>query len=144
MSIRIYLAAQFNLRYSLHPVRRQLQEHGIIVHADWLDSPGGDLADPATQAWIERDLSDLQAADVFVALSLPSQHGWGSGGRHVEFGYALALNKPIVLVGKQENLFHWHESVIVASDVRALPEACERALRLKTVDSLTTTSSFAK
>lgn len=32
--------------------------------------------------------------------------GSGRGGRHVELGYALALDKSIWLVGRREHIFH--------------------------------------
>ncbi len=47
----------------------------------------------------------------------------GSGGRHVEFGYALAKGKPIVLVGPQRNVFHFHSNIYLVpwSDLRSVP-----------------------
>jgi len=35
----------------------------------------------------------------------------GRGGRHVEFGYAMAKGKRLIVVGYRENLFHEHPSV---------------------------------
>jgi hypothetical protein len=35
----------------------------------------------------------------------------GRGGRHVEFGYAMALGKRLIVVGHRENLFHEHPTV---------------------------------
>lgn len=32
---------------------------------------------------------------------------WARGGRHVEFGLAVAWEKRIVVIGPQENIFHW-------------------------------------
>lgn len=37
--------------------------------------------------------------------------GGGRGGRHVEFGYAMAKGKRLIVVGHRENLFHEHPAV---------------------------------
>lgn len=40
--------------------------------------------------------------------------GWeeqGTGGRHVELGYALALSKKVILFGQRSNIFHWLDEI---------------------------------
>lgn len=63
-----------------------------------------------------KDLEEVAAADVLVHLSasyLTTQwphldspaHRLHTGGRHVETGYALGLNKSVIVVGAPENIF---------------------------------------
>ena len=47
------------------------------------------------------DLEDVDSADTLVLLSLPG----GGGGKNVEFGYALAKGKRLLLCGEPRNVF---------------------------------------
>jgi len=49
---------------------------------------------------------------------------WQRGGRHVEFGLALAQGKHLILVGQPENVFHH------LPQVRVIPEVGERCADL--------------
>jgi hypothetical protein len=45
------------------------------------------------------------------------------GGRHVEFGLAVALNKRLIVVGYRENLFHWLPQVEFVSSWQEAKQA---------------------
>jgi hypothetical protein len=55
------------------------------------------------------DIEDIAQADVVVSFTSPGQ---GQGGRHVEFGISIALDKQVVLVGPREHVFHALPQVI--------------------------------
>ena len=57
----------------------------------------------------QEDFEDVAAADTVVCFLEPG--GGGSGGRHVEFGMALAWGKRTIVVGEPEHLFHTLPSV---------------------------------
>jgi len=121
---RYYLAA----RYSRHAEMRRYRDElvaaipGATVTSRWIDQHAGKLessftpevlaADPAG-CWVygAHDLVDLDEADVVVSFT--GAGGGGKGGRHVEFGYALAACKPLVIVGPRENIFHCHPDIEV-------------------------------
>ena len=42
------------------------------------------------------------------------------GGKHVETGIALALGHRVYVVGRRENVFHWHPQVTVFESTEAL------------------------
>ena len=42
------------------------------------------------------------------------------GGKHVETGMALVLGRPVFVIGRKENIFHWHPAVRVFADLDAL------------------------
>lgn len=80
---------------------------GLIVNASWLfgehEHKGGTATHDEMQAWADIDLDEINASDALVLFtdSLSAR-----GGCHVEFGYALALNKTVAIVGPVGNIFH--------------------------------------
>lgn len=79
------------------------------------------------------DLDDIRVADIFVVYKPRETHGRTTGGHHVEFGYALALGKPIVLIGEPENVFHVHPAVQVVPAAETVVRLSE-ILRLVACD----------
>lgn len=108
--MNVYFSAPFSWRESLKPKRDELVGAGIEVVSSWIDighTPLSDAAlDRSAGALAEYDLRDINACDVFVAFIPPAGHHYNSGGRHVEYGYALAMNKIVMRVGPRENIFY--------------------------------------
>jgi nucleoside 2-deoxyribosyltransferase len=115
MAERIYLAARFSRNDEMRGVRDVLTAIGYEITSRWIDLHGGEQkesaaaavlnSDPASVAHFgEHDIEDLRAADVVVSFTSPDNVG--KGGRHIEFGYGLALGKRMVVVGPRENIFH--------------------------------------
>jgi nucleoside 2-deoxyribosyltransferase len=128
---QVYLMSQFYDRHRLRHVRTTLETDGIAVLARWIDQEEAELTPADAQRWLQHDLDDLRAADVCLAWSFPCQHGHGTGGRHVELGYALALQKPILLIGSRENVFHHHPGIHLVAEETYLSVAVH-ALAWKT------------
>lgn len=104
----VYLAARFSKQPEMRKIRDLFLQEKINVTSTWLDQhPNGDLGDdPVTDTRNAiRDLVDVRVADGLVFFSEAQLAR--RGGRHVEFGYALALGKPIYVVGNKENIFHY-------------------------------------
>jgi nucleoside 2-deoxyribosyltransferase len=57
------------------------------------------------------DLREVDEADVFVKFHT-DDIDYHSGGKFVEVGYAMAKNKLVIVLGKPENVFDWHPSVL--------------------------------
>lgn len=110
----VYLAA----RYSRHPEMQKyaalLRQAGHDVTSRWilgdheLRSEGHSDADEWAVRWATEDLADLVAADAIVSFTEgPGEvAGRARGGRHVEHGFALAVDKINFVVGYRENVFH--------------------------------------
>jgi 3-deoxy-D-manno-octulosonic-acid transferase len=65
-----------------------------------------------------RDAAAVLPADTLLLLNAPEWMQAGTGGRHVEFGYALALGKRIVVVGDAPgNVFHRLPQVALVTSV---------------------------
>lgn len=60
-----------------------------------------------------------QATDGVVLIAEPPGQ-MVPGGKHVETGMALALGRPVYVIGRKENIFHWHPAVHVFADLDAL------------------------
>lgn len=101
-SFRVYIAAPYPLRDFAVVFMHNLEAAGIAVTSRWLkvDSP------EETAAYAQEDLDDVEAADVLLVINPVGWENLGTGGRHVELGYALRMKKPIVVFGVRSNVFH--------------------------------------
>jgi|ETNvirnome_2_130_1030620.scaffolds.fasta_scaffold15274_5 nucleoside 2-deoxyribosyltransferase len=94
--------------------RSILEAEGFKVIAGWLDEedfgkgPPYDAPSRAMNAVL--DENDVRKADALILRASPDLEKT-KGGRHVETGMAIALCKPVYVVGPRENIFHWHPSV---------------------------------
>lgn len=122
-SARIYLAARYERREELCRYRDELLARGWVVTARWLDG-GHQLSLDARddgQALIEaqgpkalahrasfaqEDLDDAIQADILISFTENPATPYRRGGRHVEFGVALAMGALPYIVGPRENIFH--------------------------------------
>lgn len=62
------------------------------------------------------DLEDVERADAVISFTEPRGTPVPGGGRHVEFGYGLALGKVMINIGEKENVFHHHPRVYHYND----------------------------
>lgn len=105
---RVYLAAPYRRQAELREYARKIASAGYNVVSSWLwvddgENPGSERA--------AKDYHDLLKADTLVAFTEPPESDASRGGRHVEFGIALAHNKRLILVGPLENVFHCLDAV---------------------------------
>lgn len=110
--MKIYLASRYSRLAEMQACREDLRAAGLVVTSRWVNGDhqasdnelggGGHLA----ARFAHEDMEDLAAADVVVSFTEPARTGPTRGGRHVEFGAALALGKRVIVVGHRENVFH--------------------------------------
>lgn len=105
--MKVYIAAPYPERDYAIAVMLACEARGITVTSRWLKSPD-ELADK----FAKEDLADVAAADWLLALNPLTYENKGTGGRHVELGYALALGKRIALVGERTNIFHYIAEIV--------------------------------
>lgn len=53
------------------------------------------------------DWEDVNSAELVINFTEPPRSKANRGGRHVEFGIALARRARVIVVGYRENIFHW-------------------------------------
>lgn len=143
--MKFYLAARFSRNEEMREVRSVLETFGHDVTARWIDRDqrtfddgrdGGaieNIADwdmnNAEQTAIE-DLEDLAKADAVLnfteGLTKPHRKDRpAKGGRHVEFGIGLALNKLMFRIGPHENVFHCLPNVEAYASLEEFLDAFE-------------------
>lgn len=114
--MKIYLASRYSRHAEMQGVRGVLETFNHKITSRWIDCHTdvmGNFTESFSQDFLntnfadcaplgQHDLDDILNSDCVISFT-----GSGSkGGRHVEFGYALALGKRLVLVGPRENVFH--------------------------------------
>lgn len=112
--MKIYLASRYSRREELCGYRQQLQDFGHVVTSRWLNG-GHQLDDKglSVEAKVKErtrfsveDWEDLTAADCTISFTEIPRSEATRGGRHVEFGGALAMGQRVIVVGHRENVFH--------------------------------------
>lgn len=111
--LKVYTAAPFAKQPYVRMIAAWLRAHGFNCDPRWLHESSKENEDPLKAA--QDDLRDLYDADILIAFTEPpsADPTLNRGGRYVEFGYALALGKRIIVVGPKENIFAWLPEVEV-------------------------------
>jgi nucleoside 2-deoxyribosyltransferase len=146
--MKLYFAAPYAardlVRESLAPL---FTRHGHELVSEWLlgtreitpESVGTAPmhTDDEAAAHAIKDLAEIRAADALIHFTAdflvffssnvqdtpldPHEDRLHTGGRHVETGYALALGRPIIIIGEPENIFQ-RSLTHVPNTMRALEE----------------------
>ena len=126
-NVKVYLAARYSRHPEMQGYARMLRHFGVEVTSRWINGShqsmlNGEVLGPEREAMFEsghpdreaqrrefaqHDWDDVMAADVVISFTeQPRTVGNSRGGRHVEFGAALAAGKRCIVVGWRENVFH--------------------------------------
>jgi len=126
MGQKIYIASRFSRRHECHALGKKLERYGFEVVSRWT-LPNSDhivpvgmsqqAADAERERFAMEDIEDVEDCDCIVSLMEPEARNNTRGGRHVEFGYAAALNKELVVIGCRETVFHHLPTVSHFNDV---------------------------
>jgi hypothetical protein len=116
-SMKLFIAS--HSQESAKCLMEHLQSRGHVVTARWI------LADTKFHQGLrvysdeeKRQLTlvdeeDVRAATDGLVLIAEAEGKFVPGGKHVETGIALALRRPVYVIGSRENIFHWHPLVRV-------------------------------
>jgi nucleoside 2-deoxyribosyltransferase len=105
--LRIYLAARYRRIEEMRRYAQDLAALGHQVTSRWIRGDHKAQVGLDHPSWVdiaERDVEDVASADAVIGFLEPQ--GGGGGGRHAEFGMALAWGKRTMVVGRPEHLFH--------------------------------------
>jgi len=128
----IYIAARFSRRPEANELARKLQARGHTITSRWVKPdtnhvlPAGlseQAADAERTRFAIEDVADVIAADWMISL-MEEPRSNGRGGRHVEFGMALARGCRVTIIGPRETVFHHLPSVEHFDNVAAFWESC--------------------
>lgn len=112
--MKIYLASRYSRREELCVYANVLKAAGHEVTSRWLDGNHQiDDAGLSVQAQhservriASEDWQDLLTAEICISFTETPRSTNSRGGRHVEFGAAMALSKRVIIIGPPENVFH--------------------------------------
>lgn len=117
--MKIYIAARFSKRPEANRLAHMLIVKHHTITSRWV-KPECDHVMPTglssqakydeRQKFAKEDLDDIDACDWMISLT-EKPRGNGRGGRHVEFGYALASGKILTIIGPRETVFHHLQNV---------------------------------
>lgn len=112
--MKFYIAARFSRRPECNALAHQLQALGHTITSRWV-RPDSDhvvptglsarVADAERERFAREDYEDVLACDAMVSL-MEEPRSNTRGGRHVEFGMAVALGKDMFIIGPRETVFH--------------------------------------
>lgn len=112
--MRIYLAGRVSKRPILQSWAALLEQDGHVIVSRWskrgsnhvsVDGLSPRAADAERKRFAKEDIEDIHACDCMLSM-MEAPRSNGRGGRHVEFGYGLALGKAQIIVGDRETVFH--------------------------------------
>lgn len=113
--MNVYLASGFHHRVKLRSMAYDLLLKGHTPVSRWIwieERP--ERTDRYYHVFATKiaqdNLKDLEAADVLV-IDADGISESNHGGVHTELGYFLAKGKPIYLIGRRSNTFHWADAV---------------------------------
>ncbi len=116
--MHIYLASRYSRARQLRQCRKDLETINHSVTSRWIDGGHELTKEGSTEAahkertrFAVEDWEDMLRADCVVSFTEEPRTTKTRGGRHVEFGGALALDKRCIVVGWRENVFHCHPNV---------------------------------
>jgi hypothetical protein len=106
--MRIYLAAPFRKRLEIREIADKLWSAGFDIVSTWIHEatrPEGMTHQDFFFKLGLKDLNEISAADMLI---LDAREQSETGGKEVEFGFALGSyhRKLIVIVGEPRNPFH--------------------------------------
>jgi hypothetical protein len=114
--VRIYIASRS--QQAGRELRTLALSLGHTVSSRWLDEARyagmPTEQEERVRAAVE-NLEDLHSADLLILRAEPDG-SFVPGGKHVETGAALAWGKPVLVLGRPENVFHWHPLVTVVDE----------------------------
>lgn len=131
--VGVYIAARFSRRPEANALANQLQEHGYRITSRWVRPevdhvlPTGlsqQAVDSERQRFALEDMNDVHACDCMISL-MEEPRSNGRGGRHVEYGAAVALGKQLIVIGPLETVFHHLPGVVKFDTVDAFLAAID-------------------
>jgi len=112
--MEVYLASRYSRHKELQGYAHELMNAGHSITSRWIwgnhqiDDEGLSVEAKRSERvrFAEEDYSDLMSSEVCISFTEEPRSTNSRGGRHVEFGMAIASNLRCVVVGPAENVFH--------------------------------------
>jgi hypothetical protein len=120
--VRFFIASH-NREYA-RLLKLELERQGHECTSRWISSDSkfgsSEYSDEERRQLAVMDEEDVRRAIDGVILLAEMPGHFVPGGKHVETGMAIALGHPVYVIGRRENVFHWHPSVSLFADSEQL------------------------
>jgi hypothetical protein len=103
--VNVYIAGKFSAQARLREIRGRIRQARILVTSSWMDEVAGEYPVPRQRS-LNTGSVDLREVAMAELLVLDTLDVTETGGREVEFGFALAQGTRTWLVGPVRNIFH--------------------------------------
>ena len=113
---KIYISSTYARKHEAEDLAARIHALGQNIYevvSTWHTSPptaddgiSDGLSFDDQKKFAKVDLEEVESCDLLIALTEGKASPYSGGGRHVEFGYALALGKDTWVIGPTENIFH--------------------------------------
>lgn len=126
--MNIYIASRYGRMEEMAQNADKLVKAGARISSRWVY---GGTENMTQEQGAIADFEDVVKADmvlVFTEGPLTSPHESLTGGHHVEFGMAVALNKRVALVGPRVNIFHHLPMVQTFDTLKAFLNALKKEI----------------
>lgn len=117
--MNFYCAGRYQNKEAVKAFSQLLIDAGHNITSNWVyeaydpNTALSDLSIEENSFCALTDCQEIISCDEMVFFSENETTATARNGRHVEFGFALALNKKINVIGpKYENVFHYLPNVI--------------------------------
>ena len=110
--MKLYIAS--HSRETAAQLRKNLIAAGHEVTSRWITNDTKFHMGPDAYSGPEKsqiavmDEEDVRSATDGVVVVAEPEGRYVPGGKHVEAGIALGLGRPLYVIGRRENIFHWH------------------------------------
>lgn len=117
--MRVYLAGSDQARAAA--VAKTIEESGHTIASSWVHGEFKRTREYSVEQRVElaeKITSEVESCDILILLA---DENMVPGGKFVEFGIALGMDKLVAVVGRRENLLCWHPNVnVVDSDAEII------------------------
>ena len=135
---KIYLASRYERKLEMREIVEQFPP-GYKCCSSWLyidDIPIAPSHRPGVcfgeiQEAAARILEEVRGCDILLLVQ-DDPFCYNRGGKHTEFGIALAEQKVIIVLGELENVFHYAENVVRISAIEGLIKFLEQTQKWRT------------
>lgn len=123
MTTRVYISASLDRRIEAQALALQCRRAGVEVASTWHAPayvvPDTSMTHDQLAKAADRDLIDLESADVLLMLGDAPGTYSGAGGKFVELGFALCMEITVVIAAHRESVFAHLSEVVYCEDPEA-------------------------
>lgn len=125
---KVYIAASYPRKAEAAKLAKDMKKYvNYEVISGWMFEDEGYTSDERVaesvgemtvrmEAAALRDFDEVMECNLLVCLT-DGDVQLTRGGRHSELGIALGMGKDVVIIGEREQVFHYHQDVVVYSCV---------------------------